>query len=259
MAEAVVPVKHLDDVIECPICKELYTDPRTLPCTHTFCFKCIAEWSKDKQPKEAVSCPVCRKDFTVPDGGIQELPKNFFVVKLLTLRQLSETPTETELCGVCSEDDETSGRDRTVIMFCIDCQQRMCKLCSQSHSKMTASSHHRLVNRGEPLNDVCSQYPPASCDKHRDKYLEIYCFDCKSVVCMMCCVTQHTGHKYSDVGEVADSFRKEMVKDAETINGAIKSLDHKLKTLENAKKDFVGRIFKRSKRKYVRKRTSRSH
>jgi hypothetical protein len=185
---------------------------------------------------------VCREEFTVPDNGIQQLPKNLLAANFLTVRQLSGTSAEFELCEVCSQDEEAAVRDRTVKMFCVDCQQSMCKLCSQSHSKMRASSHHRLVGKEKQLTGVYSQYHRASCDKHRDKFLEIYCFDCKSVMCTMCCVTQHNAHKCADFSEVADSFRAEMVEVAETINSAIKSLEDKLMTLESAKKCYVNNI-----------------
>ena len=53
--------KQLDDITECPICTEVYTDPRSLPCVHTYCLKCLKTISKDKPPGDEVACPLCRK------------------------------------------------------------------------------------------------------------------------------------------------------------------------------------------------------
>ena len=47
-AEEMATTTLLDDVMECWICTEVYTDPGVLPCVHTYCLKCIETWSKDK-------------------------------------------------------------------------------------------------------------------------------------------------------------------------------------------------------------------
>lgn len=49
-----------DDVL-CPICLEIYCEPVTLPCTHTFCKVCFLE-SVDKA---TLCCPLCRKRISV--------------------------------------------------------------------------------------------------------------------------------------------------------------------------------------------------
>jgi len=36
-----------------------------------------------------MSCPMCRKKFTIPDDGLSALPKNFYVEKLLRRRNRS--------------------------------------------------------------------------------------------------------------------------------------------------------------------------
>jgi len=80
--------KLLDEITECSICTEVYTDPRVLPCVHTYCLKCIEGWTKDKEPGDEVACPLCRKEFTLPSNGVSGLPKNFFVANFLQARAL---------------------------------------------------------------------------------------------------------------------------------------------------------------------------
>jgi tripartite motif-containing protein 2/3 len=125
---------------ECPICKDTYSDPRSLPCIHTFCLECVKGFSRDKLPGDGVACPLCRTEFTVPDNGIESLPKNFFVQQL---RDLAGT-----VISHCEEsggtDNNESSRqpvkncenhlDRVVELFCFDCQSAICVECLvQSH------------------------------------------------------------------------------------------------------------------------------
>ena len=47
----------------CPVCFESYDNPKTLPCLHSFCLKCI-------EPDE-ISCPACR---ITADNGMNNQP-----------------------------------------------------------------------------------------------------------------------------------------------------------------------------------------
>jgi len=82
---------ELDDMTECSICTEVFTDPRGLPCYHTFCLKCLQTYCEDKRPGRRVPCPLCRKEFTIPGDGLSGLQKNFYVEKMLHARKLSAT------------------------------------------------------------------------------------------------------------------------------------------------------------------------
>jgi len=84
--------KELDDMTECSICTEVFTDPRVLPCIHTFCLECLLNCGKDRQPRDRMPCPLCRKEFTIPDDGLSGVQKNFFMEKLLHFRQFSKMP-----------------------------------------------------------------------------------------------------------------------------------------------------------------------
>jgi len=88
MARQSLATKEMDDIMECSICTEVFTDPRLLPCGHIFCLQCLQSYSEDKQPGDCMLCPLCRKEFTIPDNGIPGLPKNIYIEKLLRVRNL---------------------------------------------------------------------------------------------------------------------------------------------------------------------------
>lgn len=49
--------------LECDVCSNVFSDehcPRILPCSHTFCGRCIDELSSTRKK----TCPLCRKNFT---------------------------------------------------------------------------------------------------------------------------------------------------------------------------------------------------
>lgn len=56
---------QLEDVrqtVTCGICLQLYTDPRSLKCNHTYCLGCLQGFQKSGSMKE---CPMCRA-VTIP-------------------------------------------------------------------------------------------------------------------------------------------------------------------------------------------------
>jgi len=234
--------KQLNDIMECPICTELYTDPRQLPCVHTFCLKCIKAWS-DKQPEDKLACPLCRKEFTLPGNGVENLPKNFYVanfveVKELQMKELSSDENKTSSCMACSGD--------VASVYCIDCQLKLCKMCERGHKVIKATHSHRLVQIGEHINadTLYQSMPAASCDKHKGKKLKYYCFKCKSAICMVCFIELHQNHKCSDIKKVDSDFRQQMTSDIGNIAAGVNRCSEMLESLEKEKKEFVVQVEK---------------
>jgi len=242
MATASIPVKRLEDITECPICSETYTDPRILPCIHTYCLRCIESLGRYKKPGDAVPCPLCRKEFHVPGGGIPQLPKNFFVEKIMEAKSLSDILSRKDsLCDVCSDDDgdvSKKGRkgDRKAIVYCTDCRKNMCEQCSRCHQQFKQQpGTHKLIERSQspmPADELLLKFPEPSCDKHPDKSLEIYCLECKTVMCYMCHIQGHSSHKCSDVKEVANELATQMTSDAKGIEDKINNCKSILKNVE---------------------------
>ena len=41
--------EEISDITECPICVETFTDPKVLPCVHTFCIKCLLKYGEHEE------------------------------------------------------------------------------------------------------------------------------------------------------------------------------------------------------------------
>ncbi|XP_040188419.1 RING finger protein 39-like [Rana temporaria] len=54
---------HLKVLLECSICRAVYTDPVSLKCGHSFCWDCIHCWLDTQEGSGSYSCPECRDEF----------------------------------------------------------------------------------------------------------------------------------------------------------------------------------------------------
>jgi len=237
-----VAVKRLESVIECAICADDLTDARVLPCVHTFCLKCIDKWSQNKQPGEKISCPICREEFEIPEGGTDALPKNCFVDKLLEVKKLSTLAQGEMVCDVCCDDKGKSGEKvtRKATVYCVDCHRNMCEQCCGHHQKFRLPGLHKLVefssNIGE--EEMLLKFPENICDKHSDECLKIYCFDCKVAVCVMCYIKSHNSHHCSDVKEVAEDMIKQVSTNVENLTAKVSKCKNMLKDIEENENEF---------------------
>ena len=196
------------DWTTCPICLEVFDNPKALPCIHGFCLKCLQIYFKEKSPGDTVSCPMCRKEFKIPPDGIGGLQHHFFIQYLVDARNASTKPTDEVACEVCSAENETGAAEEmpTATMYCFDCRQRLCERCSRPHRRMTSGTH--LVRAlGSGLEQEVIQLRGSSCEKHKDKRVELYCYQCDENICLMCSAVKHRNHESGEIPEVADSFR----------------------------------------------------
>src|SRR6218665_39399 len=141
--------KELEYMITCCICTDVYTDPKGLPCLHTFCMKCIQETGlkTDKIPEDEMPCPICRRLFKIPPEGFHGLPKNLFIESLIQRTNVSgQLAPLKSLCDACLEENSDAGRDtRAADMFCVDCKQKYCEECSRHHRKLKLTKDHKLI------------------------------------------------------------------------------------------------------------------
>ena len=130
--------KELDDMTECSICTEVFTDPRVLPCMHTFCLKCLLNYGKDRQLGHRMPCPLCSEKFTIPDDDLSGTPNNVFVEKLLHVRKLSAGKV---MCN-CSGQQQSE----EIKVFCQECKVAVCITCFAESDKTHDCSHIEEVS-----------------------------------------------------------------------------------------------------------------
>ncbi|XP_052091470.1 uncharacterized protein LOC127728240 [Mytilus californianus] len=111
----------------CPICFDGIILPKILECGHTFCLKCIKDYSDDiKTDNRDLVCPLCRSKFNLPKRGPSQLITNYFV----------NIPKPQKYCLNCQKTEKISS-------FCLVCGSLFCKKCFKSHI-------HSIVNNNSP-------------------------------------------------------------------------------------------------------------
>jgi len=124
---------QVEEVTTCPICFEDFSSPRSLPCLHSFCFKCLQSHCKDKQPGTKQQCPLCRVEFMIPQNGLEGLVVNFVLQNLIASKRASRA----EPCEVCSTDEQFV----YATVFCVQCSQRLCERCGLPHKRWSGGAH----------------------------------------------------------------------------------------------------------------------
>ena len=122
---------------ECSICMEVYTDPRVLPCGHTFCRQCIVASGRLVFNWHGIffvlACPVCRKELKLPHNEVADLPKNFALLDMPEPKEL--------LSEACSGDVV-----KAATVYCVECEHKLCRDCEKEHKKSAVTRHHQTVD-----------------------------------------------------------------------------------------------------------------
>ncbi|XP_062599876.1 E3 ubiquitin-protein ligase TRIM56-like [Saccostrea cucullata] len=226
-------------VFDCPICLEKLSIPKYLPCLHTFCTLCIQTFIEKFKKKSSFLCPVCRLEVSTPEANITseewacKLPLNHL---LLSLQDASEKSNSQDvLCEPCKRASEK----RNAKFYCRDCMDSLCESC--------LTYHHRRIRHYEShiVTDI-SKYPQEvmtkeliveePCMIHKNKVLEVYCFDHETLCCSVCFATLH--RKCDEVKSLEEVVEKmgENIHPA-NINSALASIKAKADTEINKTKN----------------------
>ena len=227
MATKSIENQLVPNTVICELCSESYTDPRMLPCLHSFCRECLEKEAEKAGTQETLHCQTCKKSVSLPKGGVSDLPKNLrlsFNVETAGYQARLTSGSETS-CDSCV--DSTSG---PAVAFCTDCCEFLCKSCRDFHQRSKRTLKHEVSEISEKKNTNLTQNMKprefyCTEPKHENEVLKFYCKTCDQLVCRDCVLIKHKAHEHTDLSEIAKEQRGEMKSLLEPASEAMATLD----------------------------------
>ena len=185
-------LNNLHEEVSCSVCMTTFTDPKQLPCLHSFCLHRLEGILRTSGRHDIITCPECRRESSVPgSGNLKDLPTNFRINSLLDVLAIQECNTTGVKCGNCDKKSSHS-------LYCFQCCAFWCDDCITGHNIIRANKDHRVLAlkdfQDQDIEDVLKQ--PAFCGKpgHDRKKLKFFCKNCEEPICNSCVATIHDGH-----------------------------------------------------------------
>jgi len=266
----VTALEKVREELTCMVCAELFTTPKTLPCLHTFCEKCLtaAEEARKKMNKienastsgeDAIMCPACRAITTV-EKGVKGIVTNFTYVSLVEhIKIRDRVVSDDELrCGKCKEDIA----EAVAVAFCYDCGTALCDFCHQMHKRTKDLAKHSFCTLDEIKQSKQVDMPPVKhthfCSKHPGEELKLYCITCSEVICRDCTITarDHRDHSYDFIARVIESEKadieyhlnplKEVLHRVTDVSTEVEKRTKQMEDIQRERKEKIAKAIKKS-------------
>ncbi|XP_065890021.1 tripartite motif-containing protein 2-like [Dysidea avara] len=251
-------LQQIEEEITCSICGNLFNDPKTIPCLHTFC-KCCLEGSIESNKKMAVdvSCPLCRAP--LPRDEIASIPTNFTIKRLIEILQKKKKDKMASECDNChirwrnslttkpiKAGTEVDTDVASASFWCVQCEKCLCEKCLDAHSQWGEFAEHKCIaieefvrNPKPVLSSAALQLKELELCKHHSKALDFYCKTCRCLICHYCTAKDHKVHEYEDkLTEVADEEREEVKHITAPLEEMLERVRRAVKELENTEKQI---------------------
>ena len=226
-------LKELEQQLTCPVCLEIYTNPRSLPCLHSFCQHCLEGLSVDRQRKKRfIKCPACRTSTELPEPtGPGAFPVAFHINNFKEVYSLMKKATDPQqmTCDVCTVANANG--------YCKDCNQFLCQSCHDTHKKYGANVHHQLTSLDEVATSASQfvhrkQEKAVKCSKHK-KSLKIFCETCQEIICRDCIIGDHKNHDCTPIKDSYDKHRQVLETSLNPVNKMIDDIVNVLTAFTN--------------------------
>ncbi|XP_069015434.1 E3 ubiquitin-protein ligase TRIM39 [Embiotoca jacksoni] len=164
---------------QCCICQDVFSEPVSIPCGHSFCFTCISSHWDDSF---YVSCPKCQNVFE----GRPELCENSFAKEMseqIRARRQNGVPS---IAGKLIHCDVCVGKQTKALKSCLVCLTSYCERHVEPHLRVATLKIHKLI---EPV----AMLENRMCKRHQ-RLLELFCRSDQRCVCVLCTETDHRCH-----------------------------------------------------------------
>ena len=203
-------MSSLGDLLVCPVCKEVYRQPRTLPCQHNLCHDClttlISKVGDLEQKGTDFPCPVCRNVTKLTEGTI-DVQVASFPINRLVLSMMDAV--------MAHEDDWPKCKlhpDRSADLVCVTHDILVCSKCILKDHK-----HCRVLDMGDYVK---SEFYTVKCSEVSDR-LKRYKQHLKTIV-------SEIAYKMEDVTKDEETLLLDLNSMRETINKTFDSMQEKI-------------------------------
>ena len=116
----------LEEQLTCTVCLNHYTDPKILPCHHSFCQHCLEGLPLDEKNETFyLSCPTCRYCMELPEEGARAFPVAFHLNGLKEKYSLMKKTADL----LKSQEATCSDHGKLLEFFCEPCNAVICSHC----------------------------------------------------------------------------------------------------------------------------------
>ncbi len=120
--------KKLESEVTCPLCLEVFVEPKRLPCDHVYCRACLQGLAL-RSTNKAISCPECRRDEPIPDdSSVAHFTTPYQINRLIEIYQgilkssgEAATLPQTATCS--------THNSQPLDLYCETCEKLVCTHC----------------------------------------------------------------------------------------------------------------------------------
>ncbi|KAL8569735.1 hypothetical protein ACOMHN_007258 [Nucella lapillus] len=183
---------------QCPLCNEVFTQPKLLHCGHLLCRKCLISCLKSEAE---ASCPLCHNP-VVKDSGktIKEfadgLPTDLAVQTLIESQQVLSQDRQCQFCGT-----------QLAKMMCITCGDFYCSGCAAGHKRLSSTRDHVVEDLSALTAEKLASSRPFACASHSGEMCRVYCPTHGASLCLLCATINH--RQCADIMELNSKVKEE--------------------------------------------------
>ncbi|XP_068102490.1 tripartite motif-containing protein 60-like [Hyperolius riggenbachi] len=211
--------------LNCSICLEMYTEPVTLTCGHSFCQECIQDTFVTQEECGFYTCPECREQFP----NHPKLQRNMRLRNIVEhFRSTQQQPEDNGiLCTYCIHTLVPA------IKTCLQCEASLCEIHLGVHN---TSLDHVLT---EPIV-FCQD---RKCTLHK-KILEYYCSIDGSCICVHCRLEgEHREHPVESLNEASEKKKEDLRHAIDQLSTKKERTEKNLQILEERQKKLHDKVF----------------
>ena len=118
-------LKRLESEVTCPLCLDIFTEPKRLPCEHVYCKQCLRGLGLRSVTGKSISCPECRRDIPIPNNNVANFPTPHQVNRLIEIHLKSaKTETPQPASATCK-----LHKSQSLNLYCETCASLVCGHC----------------------------------------------------------------------------------------------------------------------------------